>query len=103
MYKAYVKGYGYGREYPHNTYLGYLGVLEYFTNLNLGAIKGDDFPQSNQWFPVRYWLVVSTHLKNMNQVVNWDDDIPSNIWGKHVPNRQPNTHYVAFCVWKLVG
>ena len=44
MYKAYVKGYGYGREYPHNTYLGYLGVLQYFTNLNLGAIKGDDSP-----------------------------------------------------------
>ena len=30
---------------PHKTNI--LGKLEYFTNLNLAAIKGDDFPQSN--------------------------------------------------------
>ena len=29
----------------------YLGKLEYFTHLNLAAIKGDDSPEMNQWFP----------------------------------------------------
>jgi hypothetical protein len=36
----------------------------------------------------RYWLMISTPLKNMK--ISWDDDIP-NIWKNenHVANHQP--------------
>ena len=35
------------------------------------------------------WLVVDLPLWKMMEFVSWDDDIP-NIWGKHVPNHQPD-------------
>ena len=32
-------------------YLGNLGKLSYFTNLNCSAMNGDDSPYENPWFP----------------------------------------------------
>ena len=50
----------------------YLSKLQYFTNLNLAAIKGDDFPMNKPWFPgfgktVRSWW----NLPSGNQTWQW--------------------------------
>ena len=46
------------------------------------------------------WLVVESYPSEKYEFVSWDDLLP--IYGKNVPNHQPNTYYI-YCIYENAG